>query len=492
MKIQNYLKSIIHNQQGSVFIMVAAAAFMLITATGVAVDMSRAQTLQTKLSSALDAAGLAAGATTSSVPPTINPATNQTWTQADWVQSQAQKYFNANFPNNYMGAGTVTVNTSLSRDKTTISLTATTVQATTFLNAVGITSVNVGANSQITRQNSGMELALALDNTGSMGSAVNPNDSSVTKINALKCALGGNAAFNGNSTFCTSNNQVTTGLLDILYGNNTTLPDLFVGLVPFSDVVRIATANDSIIHGASTGGCVTSRSNVTHSAVDPAVSVTYTNGSTSNAYITLDESEDAPASSAYYFSARSSSDCPVANLLPLTQSKTTVLSDIKTMTANGNTMTNLGLAWGWRVLSPYWNGYWGTLPTFTDNAGASHTLPLPYNTPHMTKVLILMTDGMNTSGSNSAYGSTAPSITTLDNETLAICTALKNNGVIIYTIGFGQNGNNNPNDQYSVNGPMLQKCASDPAYYFLAPTNAQLQSAFEQIGDALANLRVSQ
>ncbi|MBT6404824.1 MAG: Flp pilus assembly protein TadG, partial [Rhodospirillaceae bacterium] len=50
-------------------------------------------------------------------------------------------------------------------------------------------------------------------------------------------------------------------------------------------------------------------------------------------------------------------------------------------------MANLGLAWGWRVLSPAWQGLWG---------GATPSeLPLDYDTPLMDKVAIMLTDGVN-------------------------------------------------------------------------------------------------
>jgi len=44
----------------------------------------------------------------------------------------------------------------------------------------------------------------------------------------------------------------------------------------------------------------------------------------------------------------------------------------------------------------------------------------------------------------------------------------------------------------NVNAALLQYCATDANHYFLAPTAAQLQSAFQQIGMSLSNLRVSQ
>ena len=50
----------------------------------------------------------------------------------------------------------------------------------------------------------------------------------------------------------------------------------------------------------------------------------------------------------------------------------------------GGTTGNLGLAWGWRTLSPSWRGLWGDAD-----------LPLDYGTDFMEKVVVLMTDGNN-------------------------------------------------------------------------------------------------
>ncbi len=177
--------------------------------------------------------------------------------------------------------------------------------------------------------------------------------------------------------------------------------------------------------------------------------------------------------------------------------KNKVLTEVNAMTAGGSTLIDVGMAWGYRMLSPNWRGLWG-------GEMDSNNLPQNYNTPLMNKVVILMTDGMNQLDPNNftAYkyldsgvlGTTnyTTANSTLDTRTLAVCTAMKQNGVLIYTIGFGTNGNNDPTDATSVNGPLLQACASKPEYYFLAPTNTQLTTAFEQIGDSLANLRVSQ
>ena len=179
--------------------------------------------------------------------------------------------------------------------------------------------------------------------------------------------------------------------------------------------------------------------------------------------------------------------CP-QQVTPMTNSATTLTSAISSMTAQGDTLISEGMAWGWRMLSPRWQGQWGG----TMN---SNNLPLAYNTPGMAKAVVLLTDGENTID-NTAHGafwylengragstSSSSATTNLDNKVLSICTALKNQGVYVYTIGLGTSG--------GINTAELQSCATAKNYYFASPTTTQLQSIFSAIGDSLSNLRVS-
>ena len=505
--LKKLIKEFQESQEGTVFIMVALSSLMLIAAAGASVDMARQQTLQQKLSSSLDAAGLAAGATAN----TVNP------------ETQATRYFNANFANGYLGASAITPTTTCkdmnkntvtcgTPSTYTITVTASTNQATSFMKAAGINTVSVGATSEITRATSGLELALVLDNTGSMDNAVNSSNSSATKIDALKCAIVGSTAHltSSNSTNCTSENLVTTGLLDILYGPSSSLTDLFISVVPFSDMVNVTTTEtpgSSFVSNptdSGLGGCVDSRGFTTNSVADTntALGTTLPN----HEVVTMDISDDAPSSSVSgtYFKALTSnnnSDCPSA-VQPMTTSKDNIVSAVNAMDTGGNTEIQLGMAWGWRTLSPNWLGLWGSSPTYTypDTSPAQVvSLPLPYHTQKMQKIVILMTDGENTvpttHSKNNAYETQTsyPTTTTqLDNQTKTICDAMKSQGITIYTIGFGTSSN--------VNFTLLKYCSSTPtlncgstgSYCFSAATNSALSSAFQQIGDVLANLRVSQ
>jgi hypothetical protein len=64
-----------------------------------------------------------------------------------------------------------------------------------------------------------------------------------------------------------------------------------------------------------------------------------------------------------------------------------------------------------------------------------------------------------------------------------MCTTLKQNGIIIYTVLF--------NNSDKTTATMFQNCAS-PGNYYNSPTGTDLQNAFKQIGTQLSNLRISQ
>jgi len=62
--------------------------------------------------------------------------------------------------------------------------------------------------------------------------------------------------------------------------------------------------------------------------------------------------------------------------------------------------------------------------------------------------------------------------------------------IIIYTVIFG-NIATASNSGAEALRDLYRNCASKPANAFLAPSGAELQSAFETIGNDLANLHLS-
>jgi Flp pilus assembly protein TadG len=494
------MQALLRNEHGSALPFFAMGLMMLMGAGGIALDMGRLQIVQSRMQNALDAAGLAVGSEVSTVD----------------LNNEAGKYFYANFPVNYMGTTITTApNAILNADQTLITLNVAGTLDMTFMKIFGKQNSIVSATTQITRQSKGLELVLVMDVTGSMSSTAGGG---VSKMAAAKTAA--------------------QSLLDTLYGpTRNTSPNLWVGVVPFSQAVNVGSgytawldttyANTLNWGTTSWGGCVEARTNGSNlprldvsddppsvRTFRPYYSPCNTNSSYSNRWFGTNASNFDNCSSGTGFQYRITSSkgpnqfCPVS-VQPLVAEKSTVMAKINAMQPNGNTQINLGLAWGFRMLSPRWRGLWG---------GQMNTnqLPLDYNTPLMTKVVILMTDGDNTlSGTSNA--NTVPSYSgmysamnfpnvnalavtggmcsssgncnagelELDNRTAAACTAMKANGIIIYTIGLGTGLS-------TASQTLLRNCATNSSYYFLSPTTSQLQTVFKKIGDSLANLRISQ
>ena len=495
------LYNLLRSQEGSMMPLVALVVVGMLGASGAAVDTGRAEIVQSKLASSLDAAGLAAGATVSTVD----------------IEEETTKYLNANF-NNYMGATITDVAVTANADNTIFTLTATAELPTTFMRLLGSETITVSANSEITRAISGLELVMVLDNTGSMDGQ---------KLTDLKTSA--------------------TDLVNIMYGDNESVDDLWIGLVPFSQAVNIGpsrtgwVSSDAFNWGpTSWAGCVDAREASSRDTTDdPPSTATFpryywpddgnnnwisTNTNTDSTKICNKKSSCTCAnygpcscttsgntttciscsgsgsnrsctqtvtttSTTYNITSTRTPNkyCP-QEVTPMTGNKTTILNAIDAMVADGQTHIGLGAVWGWRMLSPRWRGLWG-------GEMDSNALPLDYNTPRMNKAAIIMTDGDNTmlSGYRGAYwylsdgklGTTNQTTaeTELDTRLSTVCTQMKNNNIIVYTISFGTVS--------SASQTMLRNCASQSDFYFPSPDSTTLQASFRAIGDSLSNLRVS-
>jgi hypothetical protein len=176
--------------------------------------------------------------------------------------------------------------------------------------------------------------------------------------------------------------------------------------------------------------------------------------------------------------------------------------------SRGGTMANLGLAWGWRVLSPDWRGMWG------GDTPASY--PLDYNSALVDKVVVLLTDGTNewydwdgtggrapgcagfgtcpvpSDADYTAYGRLAEgristnkgaATTEINTRMSALCTAMKAKGIIIYTIVVEVTN--------TTTQTLYSNCATKPEFAFIAPTATDLTVIFREIATQLTNLRLA-
>jgi Flp pilus assembly protein TadG len=185
-------------------------------------------------------------------------------------------------------------------------------------------------------------------------------------------------------------------------------------------------------------------------------------------------------------------------ITPWTDQRATVEGAIAGMDAwhRGGTATNLGLVWGWRLLSPRWRGLWG-----------HPDLPLPYDEPLMQKVAVILTDG-----DNGFYNGHAPSGDTdytaygrlsdgnigttnidtaresLNARTLEVCTAMKAEDIIIYTITFDVP----TNSRGEAIRDTFERCATTPGHFFDSYGGAGLSQTFRVIAAQLSNLRIAE
>lgn len=175
---------------------------------------------------------------------------------------------------------------------------------------------------------------------------------------------------------------------------------------------------------------------------------------------------------------------------PLTDNRQRLFDAIEDLNTNGSTAGQLGVAWGWYMLSNNFASVWDREP---------ENVPQSRDFGQLARVLILMTDGeFNYSTCNGiASSSISSSLCTPSNagdttsgrdpsfkQAQALCNAMRADGVIIYTVGLQLNTSGFSDD-------FLLACAGNPQNAFLADDNEQLEAAFRNIAIAISRLRIA-
>ncbi len=184
--------------------------------------------------------------------------------------------------------------------------------------------------------------------------------------------------------------------------------------------------------------------------------------------------------------------CTVQPIQRLTTNMSTVLSQISSMVAGGDTEIPLGLMWGWHVLSPN--------APFADGTA--------YGTAGTIKVVVLVTDGANTYGTSvnpnlSHYtslgyasnmridtsGTADGTASALNSRLSALCSNMRTKNadgtwkINIYTVPLEVTDT-------TIKG-LLQGCVTDPANYLDVASSGDLAAAFANIAGSISALRVS-
>ncbi|HEV2531610.1 vWA domain-containing protein [Phenylobacterium sp.] len=506
------LRSALLDRRGNVAVVVALSLAPLSLAALGALDIARATAAKLELQDALDAAALATAKSTVSDSTVLQQTGDRIFRQNLALDSDVT----LSSDTFTFGTGNVVVATASAAVRPLI------------LGSITGGPIVVGAHAQVTRAGNQLEIALVLDNTGSMAG---------TKLSNLQTAA---------NNFIDSMSQAATQSGD---------PNAIkISLVPFSNTVRIGSTfrnaawidqsgtspiNNQIFAdstgapiwanrftlltqmGVTWAGCVESRQ-APYDIQDTAPS-----SATPATLFTPYFAPDEPDRGGTYFNnylpdgqprgtswqvrqggaAKYSGQpdltsgmgpnwgCTLQPMQRLTTNFSALKTAVNAMTANGDTNIPMGMMWGWHTLSP--------------NAPLADGVA--YLTAKHKKIVILMTDGQNQmtdsgnsdqsfysgagyawqgrvlqasgtpiSGSNTQTERSAA----LDDRLSKICTAMKaaDKDIEIYTMRVEVVGGTST---------VLQDCASGADHYFDVTNSAQLDAVFQQIAGSIAALHLS-
>lgn len=483
------------DRRGSIMMAFGIALPIVLGSVGMSLDLGQAYLVRQRLAAALDASALAGAAMA---------------TEEDQIRERVEEFFAINYPPEKIGTA-YDLDVRVEEDEVIVSARAD--YNTAFMRVLGIKKFTIDAESIVVREVRGLEVALVLDVTGSMSTNNN--------IAALRDA--------------------SRNFVNILFDRTSNPEAIKIGLVPYSTSVNVGSygvgrePNGALWEdGEDTGrGFVVDwngndldpslyTTNTSHNAPRWYGCVVETNDDGwrdntnfndpyPNDVIRLRAGEDEELRivdhegpwpiymyelygqnaacgqtcttdnrgrttctnrTCHYTRNPPSHNCPRNPIVPLTSDRNRLLNAITGFTAYGNTMGNIGMLWGFRVLSPEY--------PFQQGAG--------WDDANWRKVIIMMTDGMNTMDSNySAFWRTRRHQlrTTDQNERfLESCNTMKTvKGVLIYTITFSGGVDENSKSYY-------RRCATSPAQYYDAPSQQELIDVFETISRELANLHL--
>lgn len=510
------------DQSGGTIILFSLGFMVLLLAAAVAIDYGRAEIERQQMQRALDAAALAAAHKIGQPD------------QDEQIRAVAESYFRANTPaNSTLTIDSITVNPAAGE----VRMTSGGNVMTTLLSAFGINTIAVGGNSRVVRGERTVELALVLDNSGSMAG---------TPLQDLKTA--------------------TQNLTNVIFAGAEGNDKVRIGIVPFAGSVKLGPEvrdaswidhdGESPVHfenfaeqktrhtlfsqlGVEWAGCVEARpapydtNDATPTAGNPATlfvpmfapdepdDVNDGGNSYPNNYLSdfggacptpeqvcvkyntrkqrCDQWGPKPLTPAVAqgrtckydggtpTGAGPNAGCTTQPIMDLTSDRTAVTAAIDSMIASGTTNIGEGLMWGWRLLSPE----------------APYTTARSFHDVSNQKFIILMTDGQNTYnrysnpnwtfygafgyGVKERLGTTNSSnamLAQMNAKTLAACANAKAQGITVYTIAFRLES-----DPATLS--LLSSCATSVDKAYRAGDGSALINTFQAIAREIAQLRIA-
>lgn len=508
-QICTMMRNYIRNTAAAIAIAFAVMAPVIVGSAGMALDYSQAYLVQQRLAQAIDAAALAAAAAS---------------TDAAEIEQRVQDFFDANYPPDRLG---VTFDPHVTVNGDEVHVRGEAYHDTFFLKIIGIDEIDVSAETTVQREVRGLEVAMVLDNTGSM--AWNGN------IDALK--------------------EASESFINILFDRTSNPNYIRIGMVPYANTVRVGRYGlglepdggdydgEPFVNlppgmsyttdhtSANWYGCVVEHNDTGYTDAathvpnskgqlwldtggnpdghgwdprdtnnDPYPNDVFNDyegpwdiyaygraisrnqecdwyGGYSNSRCSDCTGYSGRCESDYCFCWRSNSNhgtnlsCPYAYIMPLTSDRDDLIDHLDNMIPHGNTLGNIGMLWGGRLISPN--------PPFEEASD--------WDDVNWRKAVVMMTDGDNTRDSRyssfwfrNKHGLTVTDFNQRFEET---CEALKDQGVTIYTVTFTSGINEDTKGYY-------ERCASSLDQYHDAPTQEKLIEVFETISRELSNLHI--
>ncbi len=454
-RLKTQLAAFCGDQRGGTVLVFAGFVVTLTAVVGTTVDYGRASRLKISMQDALDSGILAVGSGRQA-----GGSDGKTTLDAFLMTNWKQRY----------DVGTIT-STYEELPDDVIRATATVPMPTTFMKVVGVSSLDIVAESQGQFGVGKAEVALVLDTTGSMEG---------NKLNGLK--------------------QAAKDLVDKTYEKSGADQKIKFSIVPFAQYVNVGTQHRgqswlSVAPDGPAEVCKLEKPVLNKWGCQIKMATWFDDGKP--LMYTYEECagyEYGPEQNVCKTEQQTWSGCvgsrqspldrqvslsssePIKGLMNtwcgspmkrLSNSKSDLKSAIEDFSAIGETYMAPGLMWGWRAVSP-------TAP-FNDAAPKT-------GSERARKVLVLMTDGMNTaSASSPTHDGWNP--TDANATTLAACQNIKADGIEIYAIAF------DVTDPTALN--VLQQCSSSAiTHYFTAQNTTSLNAAFQRIGESLTKVRL--
>lgn len=415
------------DRRGNVGLIFALAIVPIMAMIGAAVDYSRAAAARAKLQAAVDAA-------------TLTAARNAGRMTDAQIADAVTRAIRANMAGE---TGLAIGSIQVTKVGNSLRVTVDSSMATALWNVIGIKQMEVDVSSQARWNTPNIEVALVLDNTGSMAD--------YGKMTELKKA-------------------VLQFLTDLeLFRSSAS--NVRVSVVPFNTMVNIGTGtigrafrdagwlrfdttdlrSTSRTTADTWTGCLTDRdrpADTDDTAPDP--------GATSD-----------PTKNQTLYRAARCVYSPLGEMIPLTADFDAVRRIVNNMQPAGNTNITIGAQLGLATLTP-----------------ANPFKETNISPEAMTqRFMVLLTDGNNTENRWVQQGG---SVSAVDTRTQTVCQTIKNTGITLFTVRVIEG-----------NATLLRNCASTPPtgtnlqYYFSVNDAAGIGTAFRGILDMITMLRLS-